>query len=302
MQVRVPIYSFSLAAVATLALMSAAAPSWANDSCRDEAKQNAKECQAGCKEDFQAAKDACFNRDHDCVEACRSNRYDCRQATGFDGAIAACNATVAAGKAQCRTDHPAGSPERDACIDQVQVIGFQCRDSAREQAKPALKQCRRDFLVCAVACAPASPTLPTGRKQCRIDAKTTFVACKMGCVEDFQIAKDACRHRDHACVEQARADREVCRAPVETQLESDIAACNATRGGHNPDSGAIGNCWALYGPSGSTPDAVLLDQCVDNAQVAAFECRDQAREDAHPGFEACRQAFKTQVQACPPAP
>ena len=32
---------------------------------------------AGCKEDFQTAKDACIDRDRDCVEACREVRAEC---------------------------------------------------------------------------------------------------------------------------------------------------------------------------------------------------------------------------------
>jgi len=300
-QIRVPIYSMSFAAVAALALLTIASPSWASDSCGRDAKQTKKDCAAGCIEDFQAAKDTCLNRDHTCVEVCRAERYDCRQATGFDAAIAACNNALDAAKQQCRVDHPAGSPERDLCIDQMQVIAFQCRDSAREAGKPLLNQCRKAFRTCAQACPPAGPSGPADVNQCKMDARDAKKICKAGCIEDFQVAKDACRHRDHACVEQCRADREACRQPVQTQLDSDIAACNATRGGHNPDSGAIGSCYAQYGPSGATPDPALLDQCIDNAQVAAFECRDMKHEIARPGFETCRVNFQSCVQACPAA-
>jgi hypothetical protein len=303
MQVRVPIYSMSLAAVAALALLTIASPSWATDSCWRDAKQTKKDCVAGCTEDLQASKDACLNRDHTCVEVCRAERYDCRQATGFDGLIEACNNTLDGAKQQCRTDHPAGSPERDACIDQMQVIAFQCRDSVREAKKPLLKQCRKTFLrTCAPACPPAGPSGPADVNQCRMDARDARKTCQAGCVEDSQVAKDVCRHRDHTCVEQCRADREGCRQPVQTQLDSDIALCNATRGSHNPESGAIGNCDAQYGPSGSQPDPALLDQCIDNAQVAAFECRDTANENAqHPGFETCRENFQSCAEGCPAA-
>jgi hypothetical protein len=295
MKIRVPFRS--LAAVAGLMLLGAASPSWA-DACRADAKQTYRDCGATCKEDFQSDKDACLDRDHDCVEACRGERYDCRQATGFDGAIAACNATLATAKAQCRNDHAPGTPGRDTCIDQAQVVAFQCRDSAREAAKQPLKQCRKNFVVCAKACPPASPVAPANPQQCKQDAKTAYKTCSAECKEDFQLAKDVCRNRDHTCVEQARADRETCRQPFEDQLASDVAACNLTLHGdgtaENP--GAINTCKSLYGDG--TPD---LDQCIDNAQVAAFECRDQAHEDAHPGFEGCRQDFRTHVEACGPA-
>src|SRR5437773_1071271 len=114
--------------------------------------------------------------------------------------------------------------------------------------------------------------------------------CRANCREDFQVAVDACLNRDHACVEQCRADRQTCRQPTLDRLSSDIAACNARR-----DSD-IQNCKDLY--ADGTPER---DQCIDNAQVAGFECRDQAREDARPGLQTCREHFRDCVRACPPA-
>ena len=276
------------------------------------------DCKAGSKEDYQSAKDACLNRDHICVEACRADRYDCRQATGFDDAIDACNATLAGAKATCRQNNAAGSPGRDMCIDQAQLVAFQCRDSAREAAKPALKDCRKQFKICATGCPPAPAGAPADPAQCKLDAKTTYKDAQAACREDFQVQKDVCHNRDHTCVEQCRADRETCRAPVQTQLDSDIAACNAKKCVAGANAGAsctaasecpasicqkpaVTNCDALYGPNGSNPDPDNLDTCIDNAQAAAFECRDQANEDAHPGFENCRQTFQTCAQGCPPA-
>lgn len=283
---RVPIRS--LTAAVAIALLAIAAPSGASNSCRADAKQTFKDCKANSKEAYQADKDACLNRDHDCVEACRADRYDCRQATGFDAAIDDCNATLADAKAQCRTDHPAGSAERDACIDQAQVVAFQCRDNAREAAKGPLKQCRSAFRACAQACPPASPSDPVNPSQCKLDAKNNYKSAQAACTEDFQVDKDACRHKDHACVEQCRQNRETCRQPVEDQLATDVAACNSQR-----DS-AKTTCHSLY--ADGTPE---LDQCIDNAQVQAFECRDMARENARPGFQSCRQNFRSCVDACP---
>jgi hypothetical protein len=281
-----PIRSFVV--IAALAVLAAAPVHAASDSCKRDAKQSFKECKADSQETFQAAKDACLNRDHDCVEACRADRYDCRQATGFDDTIAGCNATLAGAKAQCRTDFAAGSPERDACIDQAQVVAFQCRDDAREAAKRPLKQCRKAFRACAKACPAPSAESPADPRQCVHDAKDEYNGAKADCREDFQVAKDACRHKDHTCVEGCRADRETCRQPVEDQLATDVAACNTQR-----DS-AKANCHSLY--ADGTPE---LDQCIDNAQVQAFECRDMARETAHPGFVSCRQGFRMCVEACP---
>ncbi len=316
MQRQVPIRSLTVAL--GLALITAAVPAWATNSCRDEVKQNYKDCKAGSKETYQASKDACLNRDHTCVEACRADRYDCRQATGFDAAIKDCNDTLAGAKTTCRNTYPAGSDGRDGCIDQAQLIAFQCRDQAREDAKPALKQCRANFVACAQACPPAASGPPPDPVQCKLDAKTTYKTDLAACLEDLQVQKDACRNKDHTCVEQCRADRETCRQPVESQLESDIGHCNEKKcvAGSNQDAvctadsecpssicqkPAVTNCQNLYGPNGTNPDPGLYNQCIDNAQAAAFECRDQARENAQPGFQNCRQGFATCVGVCPPA-
>lgn len=268
-----------------------ASPAAAINSCIDDAKIAFQECKGDCKETFQEAKDTCLNRDHACVEVCRAEREQCRIDTGFDGAIAACNATLAGAKQDCRELYGPGTSERDRCIDQAQVVAFQCRDGEREIHKPALKLCRSEFKACARACPPADPPSSADPVQCKIDAKNAYLTCKAGCIEDRQFAKDVCRNRDHLCMEGCREDRdEECLAPVLARLLSDIAGCNATR------NGAIQTCEELYGEG--TPER---DTCIDNAQVAAFQCRDQKREDAKPDIAGCRQAFRTCAQGCPPA-
>jgi len=270
-----------------LSVALGAAAAWGSP-CIQDAKGEYRDCKASCVEDFQVAKDACLNRDHQCVERCRAERGLCREGTGIDQAFAACDATLDAAKQDCRDKFPAGSEDRDNCIDQAQVVAFQCRDSAREQFGPALKQCRRDFRVCARACGP--PDVPVDAAQCKQTAKDNFRTCRANCREDFQVAVDACLNRDHACVEQCRADRQTCEQPTLDRLNSDIAACNARR-----DSD-IQNCKDLY--ADGTPER---DQCIDNAQVTGFECRDQARENARPGLQTCREHFRDCVRACPPA-
>ena len=279
-----------LVSLAALSLLIGASAARAADPCMVDAKVEYRDCKAGCKEDYQAAKDACLDRDHACVEVCRAERADCRDATGIDAAIDACNDALDAARQQCRDTYASGTPERDACIDQAQVVAFQCRDQAREDAKPALKECRKQFRTCASGCALNQPPNPTGKKQCKKDALAAFLACQATCREDFQIAKDGCKNRDHACAEQCRAERAECRRPVRDQFNADVAACKATR------DAAVDNCKALY--ADGTPER---DQCIDNAQVAAFQCRDQAHEDARPGLAACRQEFRTCIGACPPA-
>jgi hypothetical protein len=286
MKVSVPIQSIAAAAVVVFALSVPAAHA---GPCVRAAKQAKIECKAVCLEDFQTAKDACLNRDHACVEVCRAERAVCRDDSGIDDAIAACDATLEGAKQVCRDANPPGTPERNQCIDQAQVVAFQCRDSAREAAHGALKLCRSAFKTCANACPPADPPSSVDPVQCKADAKDAYALCKDACREDCQLAKDICHNRNHACVELCRDARDVCLQPVIDQLVSDVADCKATR------DTEVQNCKDLY--ADGTPER---HTCIDNAQVKAFQCRDQAREDARPGFEACRQDFQTCALACPP--
>ena len=256
--------------------------------CLQDSKGEFKDCGAQCTEDFQTAKDNCLNRDHTCVEACRAERSDCRDATGLDAALATCDAATRQGIRQCRLNHPPGEA-RDQCIDQVQVIGFECREDAREAARPALKACRKQFMSCAHACPPANPPSAVNPGQCREDARAADKQCGADCVETYQVEKDACRHRDHACVEQCRENRHTCERPIRRQLNKDIAQCKATR------DAAVANCQLLY-PDGDPRQ----EQCIENAQVADFVCRDNAWENARPGLRSCRQTFLQCAQSCGP--
>jgi len=71
-----------------------------------------------------------------------------------DAAIDACNVTRAAAIDICRGLYEPQTSERDACVDQAQIEAFECRDNAREAARPDLIVCRDQFLTCAQACPP----------------------------------------------------------------------------------------------------------------------------------------------------
>jgi len=298
-----------LAALVAIVLVASSAPfaQAGNKPCVREAKQDKKDCFADCKEAFQTAKDACLNRDHDCVEVCRANRSQCRLDTGFDAAIDGCNALLESRRADCRNTTDPDTPARDQCIDAAQIEAFQCRDAARELAKPLLKQCRKDFRSCAQACPPVSSPAPADPKQCVNDANGVRTACLADCVETFQQNKDDCRNRDHDCVEQCRADRTTCRQPVRDSLAAALATCADIRqhGIHNqpdtPDQDGIDDCNARYPEPRDEAAAVAYDLCVDAVQVNAFICRDNAKEAARPGFENCRMQFRSCVDTnCPP--
>ena len=178
----------------------------------------------------------------------------------------------------------------DQCIDQAQLVAFQCRQDAIAQVVPTLMQCRRSFRLCARTCGPAVPPNPDGVKQCKLNAVMTHLDCKASCQENAQLLTDACLNRDHVCVEECRAGRDGCAQPVLDQLARDVATCNSSR------DDDLRNCANLYGEG--TPERA---QCIQNTQAAAFECRDQARENAWAGLNSCRWNFRTCAQSCPPA-
>jgi len=279
-------------ATAAAAIVLCASPARANSGvklCIEGSRDEFQDCNAGCTDDYQSAKDACSNRDHQCVDACRVEREDCETATGLDAALGSCANQLAQAKQKCRQNNPPGD-NRDQCIEQVEVVGFECRAAARKAARPALRQCRKGFMSCAHSCPPASPPSPSNVKQCRQGAQDDFKTCKADCKETYQVEKDACRHRSHACVEQCRSNRDACEAPIESQLATAIGACNATR------ATAIANCKQTY-PDGSPAQ----EQCIENAQVADFICRDAARDVARPGLIACGNTFLQCAKSCGPA-
>jgi hypothetical protein len=277
-----------LGIVLGLALALGAGRAYAGDPCIGDAKETFTECKGDCKEGYQLAKDNCINRLHSCVEGCRAGRSECVDATNLDEDLAACRDTLRADKEQCRTTHAGDDAAIDACIDQAQVVAFLCRKEARRTAKPAITACRAGFRACVQACPPAPSGEVIDPRQCKLDAKDAYLVCKADCREGFQAQKDVCLNRDHACVEDCRAHRDECRQPVEDQLDAAIASCNATR------DAAIANCKSLYAEGDPNRDT-----CITNAQVDAFECRDQARENARPQFQACGDAFQTCAENCP---
>ena len=283
------------AIVSASAILLCAPGAWA-DECIDAAKAEYVDCKGECREQFQVAKDACHNRDHDCVEICRAEREECRDATGIDEDLETCRVDKEAAIAKCKVDFADDPISRDICIDDEQVAAFQCRDAAREKWSDELDLCRSDFKTCVRAC-PAGSGPVIDRGQCRADARVAFKACIAVCREDLQVSKDACRNLDHACVEQCRLDREECRDPIRAQLQADIDSCNATR-----QQGIDEDCLVNYPDPGEAQD-----ECIDGYQVIAFQCRDLARENARPGFNDCRDnpdptlGYKACVATCPPA-
>lgn len=126
--------------------------------------------------------------------------------------------------------------------------------------------------------------------ECILDARDDFLACKVVCREAYRVEKDLCRNIDHDCADACRAGHQTCVEPPLTALAACKAACNATLAGEKQ------NCRDLYEPE--TPER---DQCIDAAQVIAFQCRDTCREGVRAEIRLCRQVLRACARACPPA-
>jgi hypothetical protein len=168
-------------------------------------------------------------------------------------------------------------------IEDAQVTGFECRLGVRKTDKPALAACRKSFRGCVQVCPPGTGSVDDP-KQCRKQAVMDDKTCLglNGCLGDFQFAKDTCRNKDHDCVDACRATRDACDVPVQTTLDQTIAACEAQL------KTAVAAC---------NQDPM----CITQAQVVAFQCREDAHEAARPEFAACETSFRSCAQACPPA-
>jgi hypothetical protein len=152
----------------------------------------------------------------------------------------------------------------------------------------------RVILSAAVASLLATQAWAAGAGQCTKAASGVYKECKVDCKEVLQTAKDGCINKDHDCVEACREDRAACIDA--TGFEAAIDACQDAR------AAAVANCRAIY-----PPDSVERDQCIDNAQVAAYLCRLDVRKEKKPLVLACRKGsvdlgvpgFRPCVKACP---
>lgn len=127
--------------------------------------------------------------------------------------------------------------------------------------------------------------------ECVQDAQDEYKECIAVCRETMQVSKDLCRNVDHDCAESCRQAYTECIGPHIEALEGCKDDCEADR---------EDDVQACRDQFGGDPEA--LDDCVDQAQVQAFMCRDRCREQtqirAH--LTQCRQQLRSCIQACPP--
>lgn len=128
-------------------------------------------------------------------------------------------------------------------------------------------------------------------KECVQEARQEVRECRVTCQDAFGTAVDLCRKIDPLCGRICREQRNDCAAGPRADRERAIRACN------DAERSAVQNCRAQF-PGGSAE----RDRCVDAAQIAAFVCRDNAREAVNDELRVCRESFHRCIEACPPAP
>ena len=126
--------------------------------CVEEARSALQECTTLCKDTFLAAKDGCRDIEHPCADGCRAIREGC--VGSVLSALEACKEDNCDDLFEtaidaCKVAYPKDSPERHLCIDNAQVVAFQCRDTCRETVAGDLKACRTAFKKCIKDCPPA---------------------------------------------------------------------------------------------------------------------------------------------------
>ena len=145
---------------------------------------------------------------------------------------------------------------------------------------------------------------------CVQTAKGNFQACARQCKQDFVDARLLCRNIQPACGEACLGGRQVCVDNANTILQtgqlpdgSSLANCN----------GGTDQCKAAFQAAKQTchapcqPADTQCVECVDNAQVMDFECRDTCRDSWRTNptvvafLQTCQSSFKACIQKCPPA-
>jgi hypothetical protein len=149
-------------------------------------------------------------------------------------------------------------------------------------------------VLLAVVCVGGTAAIAHADAACLAQSKETFKACRQQCADDYKDDKFRCRNVDPACGNACLAGREVCLEPINDTLDACLDGCKATLQQTKQD-----DCHA--------PCAVgdtVCDSCVDAAQVQAFVCRDNCREDFRANHtddvKLCHAAFRACVHACPP--
>jgi hypothetical protein len=278
--------TMALAMLVDASAVRAATTRQCSDPCLSSARAERKDCITSASGVFLDAVTGCIERDHQCVDACRTKRQDCRNATSLGADLARCDLERDAATLQCRASFPLAPRRLAICVGRAQVAGFRCRLAASRALRAELKDCRSGFSACADACGPGGP--PDGADTCRAEGKTALRDALGECKVAHRATASACIDKDLGCVQDCAQTREGCRGVAKADLDDAIAACTATR------NTAVAACEAANPGGGAS-----LQACVDAALAAAFDCRDAAVEASLPSFSTCTATYVSCLRACP---
>jgi len=272
-------------AVTTASLAAAAGTRQCSDACLGAAGAERTDCVRSASGVFLDTAQGCIGREVVCVDACATERQDCRDATSLGADLLRCDLDRRATELRCRASFPLRPRRLAICIAQARVAGFRCRRGAFQTLRRELKDCRTQFRACAGACRPSQPP---GSKECRAEAKTALRDALDQCKHAYRATSSACIDKDVGCVEDCADARETCNAPAQGALDAALAACSAAR------TDAVAACQAANPGGGAA-----LEACVDSALATAFQCREAALAASLPGFGPCTASYVGCVHGCP---
>src|SRR5262245_37495385 len=164
--------------------------------------------------------------------------------------------------------------------------------TARE-GEPTMK---RHVLVLSILLLTASAAAlaeTTSVRSCIAEARDELQECSIECVNDFRNERFLCRNVEAGCGRECLGRREGCIETASEPLVACVGVCRTTL--IAAKAACVASCNA---------DPLCLDPCIDAAQVGAFTCRDDCREEFRlsggvAAIEACRATFRECVRACP---
>jgi hypothetical protein len=259
-----------------------------SDPCLVAARAERTDCRSSAQGVFLDAVSVCPRQDVGCVDACATDRQDCRDATTLGQDLAVCEVQRDAAKARCRIDHALEPRRLVVCLKGAEIGGFRCKREARRAHRDELRACRSAFRSCAGACGPGGPA--GGAQACRADGKAALLDAFDECRLAYRVTASACIDRDLACLQVCGDELETCNAPTRAAVDAAIDVCVAAR------KDAVAAC-AAANPDGGP----ALESCIQSAAATAFTCREAAIKTSLPGFAACTGTFASCARACPPA-
>jgi hypothetical protein len=124
-------------------------------------------------------------------------------------------------------------------------------------------------------------------RECIQAERDDYKLCKQTCREEFRAEKILCWGGDDDCSEACRLALTACLEAPLSQLDGCRATCRTTL------QEAKQACRDQYPED---PDG--LAQCITNARLDAFWCRERCREGVYDALKACRQAAKACIDDC----